>query len=101
MYADVRQNESRALAEAIQKSLHGDLGSVSPSLENWGVRKAPFVVLVATEMPAVLAEVSCLSNKEEATLLETDTYRQRIADALFKGIVAYARVRGGEAEKGI
>jgi N-acetylmuramoyl-L-alanine amidase len=101
IYADVRQDESRALAESIQKNLHGDLVSVNPYLENWGVRKAPFVVLVATEMPAILAEVACLSNKEEANLLETDAYRQRIADALFKGIVAYARVRGGEAEKGI
>lgn len=101
IYADVRQDESRALAETIQKSLHGDLVSVNPYLENWGVRKAPFVVLVATEMPAILAEVACLSNNEEARLLATDEYRQRIADALFKGIVAYARVRGGEAEKGI
>ncbi|MCM2316813.1 MAG: N-acetylmuramoyl-L-alanine amidase [Thermoanaerobaculia bacterium] len=101
IYADVRQDESRALAEAIQKNLHGDLVAVNPSLENWGVRKAPFVVLVATEMPAILAEVACLSNQEEARLLETGKYRQQIADALFKGIVAYARVRGGEAEKGI
>jgi N-acetylmuramoyl-L-alanine amidase len=101
IYADVRQDESRALAESIQKSLHGDLVSVNPYLEDWGVRKAPFVVLVATEMPAILAEVACLSNKEEAKLLATDEYRQRIADALFKGIVAYAQVRGGEAEKGI
>lgn len=101
IYADVRQDESRALAEAIQNNLHGDLVAVNPHLENWGVRKAPFVVLVATEMPAILAEVACLSNQEEARLLETGKYRQQIADALFKGIVAYARVRGGEAEKGI
>lgn len=101
IYADVRQDESRTLAESIQTSLHSDLVSVNPYLENWGVRKAPFVVLVATEMPAILAEVACLSNNDEAKLLGTDGYRQRIADALFKGIVAYARVRGGEAEKGI
>ncbi|MBI2212313.1 MAG: N-acetylmuramoyl-L-alanine amidase [Acidobacteria bacterium] len=101
IYADVRRDESRALAESIQRNLHGDLVSVNPHLENWGVRKAPFVVLVATEMPAILAEVACLSNKDEAKLLATDEYRQQIADALFKGIVAYARVRGGEAEKGI
>ncbi|MGK2855574.1 MAG: N-acetylmuramoyl-L-alanine amidase family protein [Thermoanaerobaculia bacterium] len=101
IYADVRQDESRALAEAIQTNLHGDLVAVNPKLEDWGVRKAPFVVLVATEMPAILAEVACLSNQEEARLLDTESYRQQIADALFKGIVAYARVRGGEAEKGI
>ena len=101
IYADVRQDESRALADAIQTNLHGELVTLNPKLENWGVRKAPFVVLVATEMPAILAEVACLSNQEEARLLETGDYRQQIADALFKGIVAYAQVRGGEAEKGI
>ena len=31
--------------------------------------RAPFVVLVATEMPAVLAEVACISNEREARLL--------------------------------
>jgi len=40
-------------------------------------------------MPAILTEVSCLSNKEEAQLLATPEYRQQIAQALFAGIRAY------------
>jgi len=62
--------------------------------------RAPFVVLVATKMPAVLAEVACLSNDREATLISQPQYRQRIAEALFTGIQGYARAvsaseRGG------
>jgi N-acetylmuramoyl-L-alanine amidase len=46
-------------------------------------------VLVTTEMPAILAEVSCLSNENEAALLATEEYRQGIAEALRAGIDAY------------
>ncbi len=40
-------------------------------------------------MPAILAEVSCLSNKDETALLSDPSYLQSIADALFEGIDTY------------
>lgn len=101
IYTDARQDESRKLAQAVQSGLHGELVRTTPSLANWGVRKAPFVVLVATDMPAILTEVSCLSNPDEARLLATDEYRQQIAEALFKGIVNYTHDREGSTRKGI
>jgi N-acetylmuramoyl-L-alanine amidase len=52
---------------------------------------APFVVLVATDMPAILAEVSCLSNADEAERLRTVAYRQTLAEALAAGIEEFAR----------
>jgi N-acetylmuramoyl-L-alanine amidase len=52
---------------------------------------APFVVLSATEMPAILAEVSCLSNRGQAEHLKSDEARQRIAEALVTGIQGFAR----------
>jgi N-acetylmuramoyl-L-alanine amidase len=42
-------------------------------------------------MPAVLVEVSCLSNAEEVELLAHPLYRDHIAEALYKGIAGYAR----------
>lgn len=101
IYTDARQDESRKLAHAIQDGLHSELKRSNPDLANWGVRKAPFVVLVATEMPAILAEVSCLSNADEARKLATEDYRQQIAEALFKGITRYADDREGSSQKGI
>jgi len=89
IYTDARKDESRRLATAVQQSLLRDLRRVNPSLEDRGVKTAPFVVLAATRMPAILAEVSCLSNFEEAALLGDAQYRQSIADALFNGIDAY------------
>ncbi len=91
VYADVRRDESQRLASAVQQQLFGDLRATDPGLENWGVKRAPFIVLVATEMPAVLAEVGCLSNDREAQMLNRPEYRQQIAQALFRGIYEYAK----------
>ncbi|HEY0370363.1 MAG TPA: N-acetylmuramoyl-L-alanine amidase [Thermoanaerobaculia bacterium] len=95
VYADARRDESLALADAVQKNLFGTLRKSDPGLENWGVKRAPFLVLVATDMPAVLAEVGCISNEKEAAMLRRPEYRQKIADALFLGIRGYAK-KGSE-----
>lgn len=96
IYADVRQDKSRKLAEVMQTSLYSSLGKINPEIEDRGVKAAPFIVLLSTEMPAILAEVSCLSNEEEARLLTKPLYRQYIAEALAKGLRAYAdAVEGG------
>ncbi len=90
IYAGVRQEKSRKLAETVQSSLFQSLGKLSPEIQNRGVKTAPFIVLLTTDMPAILAEVSSLSNEEEARLLTKPLYRQYIAEALAKGIRAYA-----------
>jgi len=90
LYTDVRQDSSRRLAEAVQAALFRSLAQANPALDNRGVKAAPFLVLVSTEMPAILAEVSCLSNEDEARLLSQGSYRQSIAEALARGIRSYA-----------
>ena len=45
-------------------------------------------------MPAILAEVSCVSNDVEARLLMTPIYRQFLAEAIVEGIQTYARNLG-------
>jgi N-acetylmuramoyl-L-alanine amidase len=100
IYAGARQDESKRLAEAVQSSLYRDLRKITPSLQDRGVKTAPFVVLVTTDMPAILAEVSCLSNEEETRLLKTTEYRERIARALHAGIRSYAGGSGRSSEKG-
>lgn len=100
IYADVRQDESRHLASRVQRSLFHSLRQVNPELQDRGVKTAPFVVLVATDMPAILAEVSCLSNQEEAELLSRPLYREHIAEALFRGVTRFARDVNQIEEKG-
>lgn len=90
IYAGVRQDKSQRLARQIHTSLFGSLSRVNPQLRDRGVKTAPFLVLVDTEMPAILAEVAALSSAAEAAMLEKPLYRDYIADSLAHGIIAYA-----------
>ena len=100
IYAGVRQDKSRRLALSVQGSLFHSLGKLSPEVEDRGVKAAPFIVLLATEVPAILAEVSSLSNEDEARLLTKPLYRQYIAESLADGIRAYADAVEGAPETG-
>ena len=84
-----KANESRDFAGVIQSSMVAALRQADPDIPDLGVKQAPFIVLIGARMPSVLAEVSFLSNSREARLLSTDDYRDRIADALFEGILRY------------
>lgn len=93
VYVGVRQAESRGLAGSVQRELVSSLRRVAPQTGDRGVKSAPFVVLIASEMPGILAEVSCVSNAEEARLLRDTAFREAIADALARGVRSYADAR--------
>lgn len=100
IYLDSRRDESRMLAKSIQTELFNGLKPVNLVLANRGVKTAPFVVLVGTQMPAILAEVSCVSNEDEVNLLTKEEYRENIAKALIKGVRAYASTLNSSDKKG-
>jgi N-acetylmuramoyl-L-alanine amidase len=87
--------ESREFAVDVQRSLYAGLSAKSPSLRNRGVKKAPFVVLIGANMPSILAEISFVSNPDDAKKLKTNEYRQRIADSLYKGVARYVNSLSG------
>ena len=84
-------DESRDLAGLVQQSLSTRLSRANVSMRSRGVKKAPFVVLIGAGMPSVLAEVGFLTNKQEAALVRTPAYRQRIAEALYAAVMQYRR----------
>jgi N-acetylmuramoyl-L-alanine amidase len=90
IFTDAKRNESRRLANSVQQALVRTMRKTETGLTDRGVKMAPFVVLVATDMPAILAEVSCLSNADEAKRLSTADYRQAIAEALVSGVRTFA-----------
>ncbi len=85
----IKLQESRTLAESIQKSLFTNSRRQNGSVQDFGVKRAPFVVLLGAQVPAVLAEVSCLSNREEELDLNTESHRENIARYLEAGILDY------------
>jgi N-acetylmuramoyl-L-alanine amidase len=56
---------------------------------NKGVRPANFYVLMNNDMPAVLIEMGFLTNPTEADRLMDNTYQDRLADGICKGIISY------------
>jgi N-acetylmuramoyl-L-alanine amidase len=92
MNVDVREKvlQSRRFAEDVQNSLYRTLKTKNPGTRNRGVREASYVVLTGTTMPAILSEVSFVSSPADENKLESDAYRQEIAEALYKGVATYA-----------
>jgi N-acetylmuramoyl-L-alanine amidase len=82
-------DESREFAADVQKSLYDDLEDGNPGLRDRGVKKAPFVVLIGANMPSILAEISFLTNSDDARELQQPAYRQRIAESLYRGVSRY------------
>jgi len=84
-------DESRDLASMVQQSLAARLSKTNPTLRSRGVKKAPFVVLIGAGMPSVLAEIGFITNPQEAALVKTPAYRQRIAESLHAAVMQYRR----------
>lgn len=82
--------ESREFAQKVQTSLQVMSVKMNSRSRDRGVRKAPFVVLIGATMPSILAEVGFVSNPRDETALKKPDQRQKIADALMKGIEQYA-----------
>jgi N-acetylmuramoyl-L-alanine amidase/putative methionine-R-sulfoxide reductase with GAF domain len=88
---DIREkvHESRRVADSVQRALYRMLAAKNPGLPNRGVKEAHYVVLTGTSMPAILAEISFVSSPTDENNLQSSTYRQQIAEALYQGIAHY------------
>jgi N-acetylmuramoyl-L-alanine amidase len=82
-------DESRDFATQVQRAMAERLRTSNKTLKDLGVKQAPFVVLIGATMPSVLAEISFVTNPQEAKLLKSTAYRQRIAESLFNAIRKY------------
>lgn len=81
--------ESRRLAASVQRSLYATLAAKNPDIRDRGIKDASFVVLTGTTMPAILTEISFVSSPADEHNLQSDAYRQQIAEAIYKGIAHY------------
>jgi len=85
----MKLQESREFAASIQRNLFANSSMHNGNVYDSGIKRAPFVVLLGVDVPAVLAEVSCLSNGQEEKELNTEDHRENIARYLEAGIMDY------------
>lgn len=82
------EEESKRLAVAVQTQLALRLG---PNRRK--AKAADYRVLRSTKMPAVIVEVGFISNPREEQLLSQPEYREKLAEAIFYGVVDYLCAR--------
>lgn len=82
--------ESKEFAQKVNDSLTANAVRMNSNAHDRGVRKAPFVVLIGASMPSILAEIGFVSNPHDEKLLKKNDQRERIAEALLKGVTEYA-----------
>lgn len=86
--------ESQEFAQVVQREVYMRVTKAGGAQRDRGTKKAPFVVLIGANMPSVLAEISFLSNPRDEHSLRRSDYRQKIAYALYEGIVDYVKNLG-------
>ena len=83
--------ESHTFADDIQNAIQAQAARSNAAAHNRGVKRAPFVVLIGASMPSVLAEIGFLSNARDESNLGKPEYRQKVAEALYKGLAQYSQ----------
>ncbi len=93
---DLAQNQhlgaSARLAEIVQADFNRLLG-----ISTRGVKQAPFRVLIGVNAPAVLVEVSFITNADEEKKLSSDEFRRQVADTLAGSLEKYFRTADAAA----
>lgn len=79
-----KPKQSYEVAQIVQKELVNLTGRT-----NRGLKTANFHVLRETAMTAILCECGFMTNREEAELLKSDSYRKTCAQAIVNGLVEY------------
>ena len=81
-----RSSRGKSLASAISRSMKS---RVTGGMR--GIFHGNYKVLRETEMPAVLVECGYLSNKREALRCADPAHRQKLAEAIVRGLLAVRR----------
>jgi N-acetylmuramoyl-L-alanine amidase len=77
-------NDSLKLGKAVLSEL-GEINTLHKS----SVEQAGFAVLKAPDIPSILVETAFISNPDEEGRLRSESYQNKLADAVFQGIKRY------------
>jgi len=86
-YTNCSSNTDK-LADSLNNSLICEFDGIA---KNRGIRKANFYMLKQTRCPAVLLELGFHTNKEQATMMLTEVWKQRIVDSIVEAVKEYQK----------
>ncbi len=82
--------ESQEIAGHVQESIVKNVSVKYKYINDKGVKKAPFVVLIGADVPSLLVEASFITNRREEKRLKSKAYIERIVDGIILGIKRYS-----------
>jgi N-acetylmuramoyl-L-alanine amidase len=83
-------DESKRLATHVQTAVTTSIAKKYRSVNDKGVKKAPFIVLIGADVPSILVEASFITNPREEEKLRSEEYINEIADGILRGIKLYS-----------
>lgn len=85
--SNVNDPDNEILAQMILEQILKSTGADNKGI----VEREDLIVLNQTKMPAIIVECGFLSNVNEANLLTTDEYQNKIVDGIVKGLRNYIK----------
>lgn len=86
---DLLYTEHRAESSELASHICRGMSGSSLASKSRGIKSARFAVLKGARMPAVLVEIGFLTHPGEEVRMRTPDHRQRIAEGIRKGVLAF------------
>ncbi|CAM4209159.1 N-acetylmuramoyl-L-alanine amidase [Shewanella livingstonensis] len=85
---DMSMNSSMAISHSIAGDILRDLDSIT-HLHKRKPESASFAVLKSPDIPSILVETGFISNPGEERLLSNGNHQEKLANAIYKGVLRY------------
>lgn len=92
---EVSMDANRSASIEVGEDILSRMGRIT-GLHKKRVEQAGFLVLKSPDMPSILVETGFISNPSEARKLNSSSFQERMADAIFEGIRSYMSRRAPE-----
>lgn len=87
---DLSQTASQDISQLVAKEVLKNFADIG-DLHSHKVQKAGFMVLKSPDIPSILVETAFISNPQEEKRLKSSKYQLKMAKAIQKGILSYAK----------
>lgn len=87
---DLSQTASQDISQLVAREVLKNFGNIG-NVHSHKVQKAGFMVLKSPDIPSILVETAFISNPQEERRLKSSKYQLEMAQAIQKGILAYAK----------
>ncbi|QDE32545.1 MULTISPECIES: N-acetylmuramoyl-L-alanine amidase [Shewanella] len=85
---DMSMNSSMAISHSIAGDILRDLRTIT-HLHKRNPESASFAVLKSPDIPSILVETGFISNPNEERLLSNGNHQEKLANAIYKGVLRY------------